>query len=69
MSDLLTSPQRNRMQVELTVARRHGIGTGQLYQWRQQSLGTGRVKAAGFARGEVVDEPVPPERPGRCLVQ
>jgi transposase len=41
----------------MAVARKHGIGTGQLYQWRHQLLGTGRVKAASFARVAVVDEP------------
>lgn len=41
----------------MAVARKHGIGTGQLYNWRHQLLGTRRVKAAGFARVEVVNEP------------
>jgi transposase-like protein len=40
----------------VAVTRNHGIGTGQLYQWRHQLLGTGRVKVARFARIEVVDE-------------
>jgi transposase-like protein len=41
----------------MAVAHKHGIGIGRLYQWRHQLLGTGRVKAAGFARVEVADEP------------
>ena len=44
----------------MAVARKHGIGTGQLYKWRHQLLGHRGVMAAGFARVDVVDEP-------RCL--
>ena len=46
------------------VARKYGLNTGQLYTWRRQMLR--RVPAiapAGFARVEVVDEPVRPESP------
>lgn len=40
------------------VARRHGIGTGQMYTWRRQllegSLGTAAHPVAHFARAEVM---------------
>ena len=39
------------------IARRHGIGTGQLYGWRHQFLTNCAGKAAGFARVELVSEP------------
>ena len=44
------------------VARRHGIGTGQLYTWRKQML-AGAM--AGFMPVElcIPDAPVPEERP------
>ena len=32
------------------IARRHGIGTGQLYGWRHQLLGRRSGEATGFAR-------------------
>jgi transposase len=38
-----------------TIARKHGIGTGQLYNWRRQFLST-PAKAASFARVELVSE-------------
>jgi transposase len=40
----------------MAVARKHGIGTGQLYSWRHQLLGRRSSGSAGFARVEVVDE-------------
>ena len=44
-----------------TVARRHGIGTGQLYTWRQQllrnAIGVAVGTAPGFARVDVVAGP------------
>jgi transposase len=39
------------------VARRHGIGTGQLYTWRRQLLSSRLAGAACFARVELVGEP------------
>ncbi len=39
------------------IARKHGIGTGQLYGWRHQLLGTRAIDAAGFARVELAHEP------------
>jgi transposase len=41
----------------MAIARKHGIGTGQLYGWRHQFLGTWRAKAAGFARVDIVNDP------------
>jgi len=41
----------------LAIARKHGIGTGQLYNWRHDYLGTRRSKASGFARVHMVNEP------------
>jgi transposase len=42
----------------ITVARRHGIGSGQLYRWRRQllegSLGAAVQPVAQFARAEVM---------------
>ena len=35
------------------IARRHGIGTGQLYAWRHQLLGRRAGDAACFARVEL----------------
>jgi transposase len=46
------------------IARKYGLNTGQLYTWRRQMLR--RVPAvvpAGFARVEVVEEPVRPTAP------
>ena len=39
------------------IARRHGIGTGQLYGWRHQLLGRRSGEAAGFARVAIADGP------------
>jgi len=39
------------------VARRHGIGTGQLYGWRHQFATNRRGEGASFARVELRHEP------------
>ena len=39
------------------IARRHEIGTGQLYTWRRQFLSSRLTEAGGFARVEVANEP------------
>jgi len=39
------------------IARKHGIGTGQLYGWRHQFVVNRPDKAAGFARVELLSEP------------
>ena len=39
------------------IARKHGIGTGQLYSWRHQFLINHPGKAASFARVELLSEP------------
>src|ERR1700733_5005646 len=39
------------------IARRHGIGTGQLYTWRRQLLKRQLADTPRFARVEVVAEP------------
>jgi transposase len=39
------------------IARRHGIGTGQLYTWRRQILKRQLVETPRFARVEVAVEP------------
>jgi transposase len=39
------------------VARKHGIGTGQLYSWRHQLLTRRSGDGTGFARVEMADEP------------
>ncbi|MGH3185325.1 MAG: IS66-like element accessory protein TnpA [Streptosporangiaceae bacterium] len=39
------------------IARKHGIGTGQLYSWRHQFLTNRPDTAAGFARVELMREP------------
>ena len=39
------------------VARKHGIGTGQLHTWRRQLLSTRLAGAAYFARVEMADDP------------
>jgi transposase len=39
------------------TARKHGIGTGQLYGWRHQFLSKLPAEAASFARVELVGEP------------
>jgi len=48
----------------ITVARRHGISSGQLYTWRRQllegSLGATAQPVARFARAEVMAMPVQP---------
>ena len=38
------------------IARRHEIGTGQLYTWRRQFLSSRLTEAGGFARVEVANE-------------
>ena len=37
----------------LAIARKHGIGTGQLYSWRRRLRGGGTSVAVGFARVEL----------------
>lgn len=37
----------------LAIARKHGIGTGQLYSWRRRLRGDGTSVAVGFARVEL----------------
>jgi len=39
------------------IARKHGIGTGQLYGWRHQFLANRPGMAASFARVELSSEP------------
>ena len=39
------------------IARRHGIGTGQLYTWRRQLLKRQLVETPRFARVEVAEPP------------
>jgi hypothetical protein len=39
------------------IARKHGIGTGQLYSWRHQFLVSHPGKAASFARVQLLSEP------------
>ena len=39
------------------IARKYGIGTGQLYGWRHQFLTNRPGPAAGFARVELMSEP------------
>jgi transposase-like protein len=41
----------------MAVARRHGIGMGQLYGWRHPLLGNRAGDAASFARVELTSEP------------
>ncbi|MGH8255321.1 MAG: IS66-like element accessory protein TnpA [Steroidobacteraceae bacterium] len=41
----------------MAVARKHGIGTGQLYKWRRQLLGRAPGNAACFARAEIAEQP------------
>lgn len=41
----------------MAIARKHGIGTGQLYGWRHQLLGNRAGGAASFARVELTHEP------------
>lgn len=40
----------------MAIARKHGIGTGQLYNWRHDYLGTRRAKVSGFARVQLVND-------------
>ena len=42
------------------VARKHGIGTGQLYTWRHQLLGSPRSRGVSFARVELTAAPAQP---------
>ena len=46
------------------IARKHGIGTGQLYTWRRQLLSSRAAGAACFARVEMADEPLRLTGPG-----
>ena len=39
------------------IARKHGIGTGQLYGWRHQLLGNRGSEVPSFARVELTSEP------------
>jgi transposase len=39
------------------IARKHGIGTGQLYGWRHQFLTNHPGEATGFARVELISKP------------
>jgi transposase-like protein len=39
------------------IARKHGIGTGLLYNWRHQFVVRRSEQAAGFARVELLSEP------------
>ena len=41
----------------MAVARKHGIGTGQLYGWRHQLLGDRRNEGPSFARVELTHHP------------
>lgn len=41
----------------MAIARKHGIGTGQLYSWRHQFLGARPAKTARFARVDIVSDP------------
>jgi transposase len=43
------------------VARKHGIGTGQLYTWRHQLLGSPRSRGVRFARVELTAAPAQPD--------
>ena len=42
------------------VARKHGIGTGQLYTWRHQLLRSRRSRGVRFARVELAAAPAQP---------
>lgn len=42
------------------IARKHGIGTGQLYTWRHQLLRARRSQPVRFARVELTAAPAPP---------
>jgi transposase len=46
-----------RQATMMAIARKHGIGTGQLYGWRHQLLGNRAGGAASFARVELTNEP------------
>lgn len=39
------------------IARKHGIGTGQLYTWRRELLSRRRAGTDCFVRVEMIDEP------------
>jgi transposase len=41
------------------IARKHGIGTGQLYSWRRRFLSELAVSSPGFARVEMTDVAIP----------
>ena len=49
------------------IARKHGIGTGQLYGWRHQFLADRSGKPAGFARVELLCDPSRNARPAAAL--
>lgn len=54
------------------IACKHGIGAGQLYGWRHQFLANRSGKPAGFARVELLDEPlrlVAPRRSACGLIE
>ena len=54
------------------IARKHGIGTGQLYAWRHQFLVNHPGKAVSFARVELLSEPprlAGPAPPGSGLIE
>src|ERR1700761_7268640 len=41
------------------IARKHGIGTGQLYSWRRRLLSEVAASSTGFARVEMTDVSIP----------
>jgi len=54
------------------IARKHGIGTGLLYNWRHQFVVRRSEQAAGFARVELLPEPrrlAGPSVPSRGLIE
>jgi len=53
--------ERGAARVPTAIARKYGLNTGQLYTWRRQMLRrVPAVGSAGFARVDVVEEPVRP---------
>ena len=57
----------------LAIARKHGIGTGQLYSWRRRLRGDGTSVAVGFARVELpavsAAAPAAPAAPAAGLIE